>query len=225
MTRKFMVSFFLFLAITGAGQMVANAGELSFSLDQIFNPVLIPDVTPQTVATLTDVGDAVRVDLSNISSGNLDSLYFNITGAAYRSDPRDLRLSNVILDGVDLNVSEFRTRLARDENQRRGTLLDSGGGSYDGVLDFRRGSLLGRSETLSFDLAIKGVDLSISDLVHTSLSDETDSTYVFASRIFGDSGSSMWVGGLTPVPLPASFLLFGSSLIGLFAIARRRIFA
>ncbi|WDT75616.1 MAG: hypothetical protein MPW16_20405 [Candidatus Manganitrophus sp.] len=220
--RKLIISFALLLA-TGAGQAVATAAELTFALDQIFNPILIPDVAPQAVVTLTDVGDAVRVDVTNISSGNLDSLYFNFNGDPYGSDPRDLRFSNVTLDGADLNVSEFRTRLARNENQRRGNLLASGGGFYDGVFDFRRGSSLDSGETLSFDLAINGEDLSISDFVGTSLSDGTGPTFVFASRIFGDNGGSIWVGGLTPVPIPASFLLFGSSLIGLFAIARMRI--
>lgn len=121
-------------------------------------------------------------------------------------------------------MSEFRTMLARNENQRRGNLLASGGGFYDGVFDFRRGSSLDSGETLSFDLAINDEDLSISDFVGTSLSDGTGPTFVFASRIFGDSGDSIWVGGLTPVPIPASCLLFGSSLIGLFAIARMRMF-
>lgn len=222
--RKLIISFALLLA-TGGGQAVATAAELTFALDQIFNPILIPDVAPQAVVTLTDVGDAVRVDLTNISSGNLDSLYFNFNGDPYGSDPRDLRFSNVTLDGADLNVSEFRTRLARNENQRRGNLLASGGGFYDGVFDFRRGSSLDSGATLSFDLAINGEDLSISDFVGTSLSDGTGPTFVFASRIFGDDGGSIWVGGLTPVPIPASFLLFGSSLIGLFAIARMRMFA
>jgi hypothetical protein len=222
--RKLIISFALLLA-TGVGQAVATAAELTFALDQIFNPILIPDVAPQAVVTLTDVGDAVRVDLTNISSGTLDSLYFNFNGDPYGSDPGDLRFSNVTLDGADLNVSEFRTRLAQNENQRRGNLLASGGGFYDGVFDFRRGSSLGDGETLSFDLAINGVDLSISDFFVPSLSDGTGPTFVFASEIFGDNGGSMWVGGLTPVPIPASFLLFGSSLIGLFAIARMRMFA
>ncbi|MDC4206040.1 MAG: hypothetical protein MPW17_04710 [Candidatus Manganitrophus sp.] len=222
--RKLIISFALLLA-TGVGPAVATAAELTFALDQIFNPILIPDVAPQAVVTLTDVGDAVRVDVTNISSGNLDSLYFNFNGDPYGSDPRDLRFSNVTLDGADLNMSEFRTRLARNENQRRGNLLAPGGGFYDGAFDFRRGSSLDSGETLSFDLAINGVDLSISDFVGTSLSDGTGPTFVFASRIFGQEGGSVWAGGMTPAPIPASFLLFGSSLIGLIAISRMNLFA
>lgn len=222
--RKLIISFALLLA-TGVGPAVATAAELTFALDQIFNPILIPDVAPQAVVTLTDVGDAVRVDVTNISSGNLDSLYFNFNGDPYGSDPRDLRFSNVTLDGADLNMSEFRTRLARNENQRRGNLLAPGGGFYDGVFDFRRGSSLASGETLSFDLAINGEDLSISDFVRTSLSDGTGPTFVFASRIFGQEGGSVWAGGMTPAPIPASFLLFGSSLIGLIAISRMNLFA
>ncbi|MCG3117437.1 MAG: hypothetical protein LLH30_17355 [Candidatus Manganitrophus sp. SA1] len=221
--RKLIISFALLLA-TGVGPTVATAAELTFALDQIFNPILIPDVAPQAVVTLTDAGDAVRVDVTNISSGNLDSLYFNFNGDPSGSDPRDLRFSNVTLDGADLHVSEFRTRLARNETQRRGNLLAPGGGFYDGVFDFRRGSSLDSGETLSFDLAINGVDLSISDFVGTSLSDGTGPTFVFASRIFGQEGGSVWAGGMTPAPIPASFLLFGSSLIGLIAISRMNLF-
>ncbi|MGI9320139.1 MAG: VPLPA-CTERM sorting domain-containing protein [Thiogranum sp.] len=44
---------------------------------------------------------------------------------------------------------------------------------------------------------------------------------MFAAKI-SSRGPGAFIGGGTPVPLPAAVWLFGSGLLGLFGIARRR---
>lgn len=223
--KKLIVSFALLLAVTGGGQSVATADEVSYPLDQMFHPIPI-EVPTLAVVSLTDLGNNIRVDVTNLAQGNLNSLYFNFNGDPYNKDPRNLRFSNVRLDGSLLPIFAYRTNLAPTENARLGNLVPPGDGFFDGRLVLNRFlASVGTGETLSFDLGINGVNLSIADFQLPSLPAGPNPGFVFASQIFGFQGGSVWVGALTPVPLPASFLLFGSSLIGLIAISRMKLFA
>lgn len=224
--RKFIIAIALLLATVGGGQAVATAAEVSYPLDQMFHPIPI-EVPILAVVSLTDVGDRVRIDVTNLAVGELNSLYFNFNGDPYNRDPRHLTFSNVRLDGELLTNPAFRTNLAPNENARLGNLMPTGDGFFDGRIVLNRNHAnVGQGQTLSFDLGISGVNLSIADFQLPSLPNGGPMEgFVFASQIFGLNGGSIWVGGLTPVPLPASFLLFGSSLIGLIAIARMKLFA
>jgi hypothetical protein len=224
--RKLIISFALLLLAMGGGQTVATAAEVSYPLDQMFHPIPI-EVPTLALVSLTDLGDRVRIDVTNMVEGNLNSLYFNFNGDPYNRDPRHLTFSNVSLNGALLTSEDYRTNLAPTEESRRGTLMPPGDGFFDGRIVLNRTQAnVGPGEMLSFDLGISGVNLSIADFQFPSLpSGGSMQGFVFASQIFGLEDGSVWVGGLTPVPLPASFLLFGSSLIGLFAIARMRMFA
>lgn len=222
--KSFIISLALFFAVLSGGTAVATAAEVTYPLDQLFRPIPI-DVPALAVVSLTDVGNAVRVDVTNVSEGRLNSLFFNFNGDPYNKNPNDLRFTNVKLDGDVLSGGNYRTALARDENGRNPLLRAPGAGFFDGGIALRPGRSLQQGETLSFDLGINGVNLSIADFQLQSLPGSTTrQTFVFASQIFGEGGS-VWVGGLTPVPLPASFLLFGTSLIGLLAISRTKLFA
>ncbi|MBI3802939.1 MAG: VPLPA-CTERM sorting domain-containing protein [Nitrospirae bacterium] len=224
--KKLIVVLALLLGTIAGGQSAANADELTFPLDQLISPISIPNIPPQAVVTMADDGNKVRFDITNISSGKLQSLFFNFSGDPLGHDPRDLRFSDVMVEGSALGSDAFRTRLAPTDTARRGNLFVEGGGFFDGKLVLNRDFLLGSGDTLSFDLGINGVNLSPNDFNVKSLADGSGGpTFTLASRIIGLSGGSVWVGGLTPVPLPASFLLFGSSLIGLAAIARRKLAA
>jgi hypothetical protein len=223
--RKFIISLALLVTVLSGGRAVATAAEVSYPLDEMFRPIPI-EVPALALVSLTDIGSGVRVDLTNLAEGRLDSLYFNFNGDPYNRDPDDLRITNVTLDGSQLSRGSFRTFFARSENGRNPLLRTPGGGFFDAVIDMTPGNALRIGETLSFDLGINGVDLSIADFELLSLPGSVfPQTFVFASQIFGPDGGSVWVGGLTPVPLPASFLLFGTSLIGLLAISRMKLFA
>lgn len=223
--RKLII-FFALLLSTGIGQTVATAAEVGYPLDQMFHPIPV-EVPTLALVGLTDLGDRVRIEVTNKVEGNLNSLYFNFNGDPYNRDPRNLSFSNVRLDGELLTNPDFRTNLAPNENARLGNLMPTGDGFFDGRIVLNQNHAnVGPGQTLSFDLGISGVNLSIADFQLPSLPNGGPMEgFVFASEIFGMNGGSVWVGGLTPVPIPASFLLFGSSLIGLFTIARMRLFA
>jgi hypothetical protein len=97
-------------------------------------------------------------------------------------------------------------------------LKADGDGYFDGRFQYSQSNFLGHGETLSFRLTAAGQDLSVDDFHFFSLPGGGTGSYIMASHIqnMPVTGSSVWVGTVAPVPLPASAILFGSGCAGIF---------
>lgn len=196
-----------------------HASAVTYPLDYVFSPPT-GTVTPLGTVTLTDLGTAVQFDVLNqVGTGTkLDSLYFNFAHGSL--NPNQLAFSN-----VSAAASTYNTLLAPSTSATVNGLKADGDGYFDGKFSYSGNNFLGHGQTLSFRLSAVGQDLAVEDFHFLSLPGGGAGSYVMASHIqnMPVSGSSLWVGTVTPVPLPAAALLFGSGLLGLVGALRRKL--
>lgn len=196
-----------------------HASAVIYPLDYIFSPPT-GTVTPLGTVTLTDLGTAVQFDVLNQAGtgSKLDSLYFNFAHGSL--NPNQLVFSN-----VSAAASTYDTLLAPSTSATVNGLKADGDGYFDGKFSYSGSNFLGHGQTLSFLLSVVGQDLGVEDFHFLSLPGGGTGSYVMASHIqnLPVSGDSLWVGTVTPVPLPAAALLFGSGLLGLAGTLRRKI--
>ncbi|MDN5941658.1 MAG: VPLPA-CTERM sorting domain-containing protein [Nitrospira sp.] len=188
-----------------------------YPLDYVFSPSVGP-VTPLGTVTLTDLGASVQFDVLNQAGTGtkLDSLYFNFAHGSL--NPNQLTFSN-----VSAAASTYNTLLATSTSATVAGLKADGDGYFDGKFAYSANNFLGHGQTLSFRLNATGQDLDVSDFHLFSLPGGGAGSYIMASHIQSlPDGSSLWVGTVAPVPLPAAVWLFGSGVAGVIAFARRR---
>jgi hypothetical protein len=213
MTALLMTSVFC-LAVSA---VPAQAATVTYALDYIFSPPT-GSVTSLVTATLTDTGTAVQFDITNQAGigTKLDSLYFNFAQGTI--NPDQLTFSNVSAAG-----GTYSTLLAPSINAIVAALKADGDGYFDGKFAYSTNNFLAQGETLSFRLSAAGEDLSVNDFNFFSRMGGGTGSYILASHIqnLPATGSSVWVGTVTPVPLPAALWLFGSGIVGLVGVLRR----
>jgi hypothetical protein len=195
-----------------------HASAVTYPLDYIFSPPT-GTVTPLGTVTLTDLGAAVQFDITNQAGTGtkLESLYFNFAHGLL--NPNQLAFSD-----VSAAVSTYSTLLAPSTIATVNGLKADGDGYFDGKFAYSGNNFLGHGQTLSFHLSAVGEDLDVSDFHFFSLPGGGTGSYVMASHIQGfPDGSSLWVGTVAPVPLPAAALLFGSGLVGLVGLLRKKL--
>lgn len=193
-----------------------TASAVMYNLDHVFSPPT-GTVTPLASVTLTDLGNAIRFQLlSQAGVGTkLDSLYFNFGRPGV--NPNQLVFSNVSAASIT-----YQTTLAPTGSSTVNSLKADGDGYYDGKFEYIGSNFLGHGQTLSFDLAVAGHDLDVSDFHFFSIPGGGTGTYLMASHIRNVSGGdSLWVGtNVAVVPLPAASLLFAGGLAGLLGLRR-----
>jgi hypothetical protein len=130
----------------------------------------------------------------------------------------------LIFSNVSAAAGTYQTTLAPTGSSTVNRLKADGDGYYDGKIQYTGNNFLGHGQTLSFELGIPNEDLGIADFQLHSLPGGGTGTYIMATHIqsLPLDGSSVWVGTLTPVPLPAAALLFGSGLLGLAGSLRKK---
>lgn len=197
------------------------ASAVMYNLDYVFSPPT-GTVSPLATVTLTDLGTSVRFEvLSQAGAGSrLDSLYFNFARAAV--NPNQLTFSN-----ISAAANTYQTTLAPTGSSTVNSLKADGDGYYDGKFEYTGNNFLGHAQTLSFDLAVAGHDLDVSDFHLFSLPGGGTGTYIMASHIQAlAGGDSLWVGTnqtvVNPVPLPTAAWLFGAGVAALAGFARRQ---
>ena len=109
---------------------------------------------------------------------------------------------------------------------------DTPGGILDGFGDFLVVTDIGpmgsrQNPELTFSITGIGGDVPLDYAALSSVNGGQDSVF-FAAHVAGflhegTGEESAWFGGSTLVPLPAAAWLFGSALIGLVVVARRRL--
>lgn len=220
MSRMIRAAIFLGALIAGAGAPL-HVFAVTYPLDYIFSPPT-GTVAPLGTVVLTDLGARVRFDLTNQAGAGsrLESLYFNFAQGG-------LNPSQLIFSNVSAAQGTYQTAVAPTGSSTLSSLKADGDGYYDGKIEYAGNSFLGHGQTLSFELGITSQQLDVEDFQLHSIPGGGTGTYVMASHIrnTAQGGSGVWVGTLTPVPLPAVAWLFGSGLAGLMftsQAARRR---
>jgi hypothetical protein len=212
----------LCMGFIGFAIIPGTASAVMYNLDYVFSPPT-GTVLPLGSVTLTDLGASVRFELTNQAGAEskLDSLYFNFARAGV--NPNQLTFSN-----ISAAVNTYQTVLAPTSSSTVNSLKADGDGYYDGKFEYTGNKFLGHSQSLSFDLAVAGHDLDVSDFHFFSLPGGGTGTYIMASHIRNVSGGdSLWVGttstSVNPVPLPAAMWLFGAGLVSIGPMIRRRL--
>src|SRR5262245_40417437 len=210
----------MLLGVLFAGAVAPlHASVVTYPLDYIFSPPT-GTVSPLGTVVLTDLGATVRFDLTNLAGAGakVDSLYFNFAQGSL--NPDQLSFSN-----VNALVGTYQTELAPTGSSTIASLKADGDGYYDGKIQYTGNNFLGQGQSLSFELGVLNQDLNIADFQLFSLPGGGTGTYIMASHIqnLPQDGSSVWVGTLAPVPLPAAALLFVSGLFGLAGALRNQL--
>lgn len=217
MNVSMRVAMLLGVLIAGAVAPL-HASAVIYPLDYIFSPPT-GTVTPLGTVTLTDLGTDVQFDVLNQAGTGtkLDSLYFNFAHGSV--NPNQLTFSN-----VSASAGTYSTTLAPLTSSNVNALKADGDGYFDGKFEYLTSNYLGNGQTLSFRLGAVGQNLDVSDFNFFSLPGGGTGSYIMASHIQSlPDGSSLWVGTVAPVPLPAAALLFGSGLVGLVGFLRKKL--
>ena len=191
----------------------AFAASVSYYLDQSNENTFLPDGTNYLKVTISDVGDDIAFLVETLPplSGNAGTNY-GIQGFGFNTSQT-------------LTSSNFLGLPSSGWNVNLGMNLD-GFGNFNFV---EKGTGDTRVDPLPF--SITGIiGDSPTDYVQTSTGTAGQGNVFFAAHVAGfndvDPGTgvitSAYFGGSTAVPLPAAAWLFGSGLLGLGALVRRR---
>lgn len=189
----------------------AGAAMISYYLDQsnvLPGGVNYAQVTISDSTTTTgDIDFSVAViassfDLSDATNFGMQTFSFNYDTAL------TVNASNII------NINPVSWSISQDVN--------AGGGF--GKFEFQlSGTGNSRTELLNFSISNVAGD-SINDYAISSILKPSSDEF-FAAHIAGygvNGGDSAQFAGSSPVPVPAAVWLFGSGLIGLVGVARRK---
>jgi len=99
-----------------------------------------------------------------------------------------------------------------------GTMVDNGDGTYTGSYSFGFGPAPAVATTTTWDIALSGSTITL-----TTLDGDGDGFYGTSfMNAFGTIGPVMNGSAVSAVPVPAAVWLFGSGLMGLAGVARKR---
>lgn len=195
---------------------MANAASVSYFLDQSnLSSGPLGDGTNYLQVTIDDQGAPGLINftvktlpaLNNIAGSNFGIQTFALNTLLNTSSIPDSAIVN-LPSGWSGNVPPPPNTI-------------DGFGTFDIAVDNGGGN---RLTTLTFSINVPGD--TITDYVKLSGGNAAQGNVFFAAHVGGfDDGAgntSAFFGGSTPVPLPAAAWLFGSGLLGLGGIARRR---
>ena len=207
------------IALVGVAQP-ASAAMVQYVLDQSNAETVLPDGVPRVSVTINDP--------TNNNSGNIVFTVATLPGAFDEGSNFGIQSFgfNLAAGAPALSASKFilpsgwSVRSARNQD---------GFGRFDWVLT--RSSSGSRLDPLTFQIKNVAGDtvLSYFDL---STGSSGQGNVAFAAHVAGfnsgtgddeeDEITSAYIGGGTPVPVPAAAWLLGSGLLGLMGFARRR---
>ena len=198
--------------MTASAGTSALASSVSYYLDQSNENTFLPDGTNYLKVTISDVGNDIAFLVETLPplSGNAGTNY-GIQGFGFNTSQT---LTSANFSGMPSGW-----------NVNLGMNLD-GFGNFNFV---ESGTGSTRVEPLTFSITGIAGDTPMS-YVLLSTGTAGQGNVFFAAHVAGfndvDPGTgvitSAYFGGSIPVPLPATVWLFGSGLLGLGAVARRR---
>ena len=215
------------VALFGLFSLQASAASVTFNLDYEFSGAQEPQsmTTPWAVATIDDSfggANTVRLTMNAtnlVGTESITSWFFNFSGDA----------SMISFTEVDVTDAAVNATLGNND-----TYKADGDGFFDIKFDFAppQGQLETRftgGETIIYDLTYVA-PISAFDFNLFSAPSGGAGTYLSAAHVQSiddpafcgpdDPGcGSGWIGA---VPVPAAVWLFGSGLLGLIGIARRK---
>ena len=208
------------LLFAGLGQ--ANAATLQLNFDVSFGDPLDPDTAapggsgPWLTALFDDGGSAGSVTLtltvdSGVGIAEVTRVYLNVDD---------------LIGGANLTIT------AVDESSiSPGAIISTGtdafkadaDGWYDILFDLPPpgGNTFDAGETLIYDITATGLVASSFNFLSTPDMVDTKGPYYGAAQ-FQSTGNGLQSDWVAAVPVPAAVWLFGSGLLGLIGIARRK---
>ena len=193
-----------------------NAATLQLDFDVSFGDPLdsntaAPDGTgPWLTAFFDDGGTAGSVSLTltvagTVGTAEVTEVYFNVDSA----------ISGLAGTGPSDSTISFAPTVP--------PIRADGSGLYDILIDFPlSGNTFGAGDSLTFNFTATDLVASSFNSLSTLELGSTTGPYIAAAK-FGSTGvdgeQSDWVGA---VPIPGAVWLFGSGLIGLVGLARRK---
>jgi len=211
------------IAAFGLFSLQATAASVAFEYDQSFGAVTPDGPAPYATAIFDDGGSAGSVTLTMsvsdfVGGADITAMYFNLDPLL---DSTSLSFSRTGGDGP----TEANTDIQLGENAFRA----DGADFYDILFDFppppgNQAARFNAGETLVYDISgIVGLTaLDFNFFGSPAPGAGNPGPYLSVARFQStgiDGEGSDWVG---VVPVPAAVWLFGSGLLGLVGIARRR---
>jgi len=200
------------IAAIGLFSINAHAATLIIDFDSEFSGGFDPlGPTPWLTATFDDGGSADSVRLT-LDSGLVGTEYFSGIYLNF-DDSQDVR---------DLDFTHVSGDMATSIDLKRDGYKADGDGRYDILLNFSTsGNNFGAGETVVYDISLAGIVAS--DFNYLSKPSGGHGPFVGAAHVqsIGSGGDSGWIAG-TVIPVPAAVWLFGSGLLGLVGVARRK---
>ena len=197
--------------VSGLFTASANASTLVLDFNHEFSGSADPLGSGSWLtATFDDGGSAGSVTLT-LTSGLIDSEFYS--GIYLNFDDAQ--------DVMDLEFNYVSGDTASSIGLQQDAFKADGDGYYDILLSFSTsGNNFGAGETVVYDITLAGIVAS--DFNYLSLPAGGHGPFTGAAHVqsIGEGSDSGWI---APIPVPAALWLFGSGLLGLVAVSRRKV--
>ena len=210
----------LFLAVI-LGTLVsisAHAATVTFNYTESFGAVSPDGPAPWATSVIEDIAqDTVRLTMSvadTVGQAVLTGMYFSLVDD-----------SQSTLDGLDFTYVSGSGPAASQVLATTDGFMADGDGSYDILFDFPPPPgppSFGFGDTVVYEITGGGLDALDFNVFGTPGPGGNPGPFLSVARFQStgpSGGDSDWVGA---VPVPAAVWLFGSGLLGLVGVARRK---
>lgn len=213
--KKALISGVMILSVAAAGNAFA-ALTLNLYADDVLSGKPSTNDYVQLAFT-TETSNQVKLVITSHISDNADikSVYFNFDDSLGLDSLKSLTFTKVSGDTTSSVATPFITH-----DEINGQKADGTGGLFDILFSFNPGSntdAFNSNDTVAYMISGNGIT------AESFAGNINDEGYYAAAHLqnINSSGESTWVVA-TPTPIPAAAWLFGSGLLGLVGIRRKK---